>query len=333
MGKTVVPQGHALHPGKGFGISHYLQDMVCFVGQTEVFDEGEELLKRLSGVAISDKQIERVCHHYGAELEAGPTGEDPVSATDELHYAMADGAMILTREKDREGKSKWAELKLGRVFRAADNITFGEADESRKWIRASKYAAHLGHCDAFYEKFSKLLDPLRNVIFIADGARWIWDRVGSFHPNAVQILDFYHAMEHLWEVVRLCWKLNFKTERQRDEWIGQQRIHLLDGKVDVVCENIRKLKVTGTKNLEKQTLLVQYYQNNEKRMKYNEYLEKGWLIGSGPIESAHREVIQKRLKRSGQRWTKDGAQQVANLRVAHKSQEWDTVTNLIKIRA
>lgn len=333
VGAAVVPKGHPLHPGKGFGISHYLQDMVCYVGQTEVFDEAEELLKRLTGVRISDKQIERVCHRYGAGLEEVAKEEGPILVTDELHYAMADGAMVLTREKDGQGKSKWAEMKLGRVFKAADDVALGEKDESRKWVRASKYAAHLGHCDAFYEKFSKLLDPLRNVIFIADGAKWIWERVGGFHPDAVQILDFYHAMEHLWAVISLCWKLNFETEAERNNWIGQQRAHLLDGQVGAVCENIKELKVAGAKNLEKQGGLIQYYQNNAQRMKYNEYLEKGWLIGSGPIESAHREVIQKRLKRSGQRWTKDGAQQIANLRVAYKSDEWDSVRKLIKIRA
>lgn len=307
--------------------------MICYVGQTEVFDEAEELLKRLSGVQISDKQIERVCHRYGEKLNELSKQEESISTTDELYYAMADGAMLLTREKDEKGKSKWAEMKLGRVFKAADDVELGDKDESRKWIRASKYAAHLGHCDEFYEKFSKLLDPLLNFIFIADGAKWIWERVGSFHPNAVQILDFFHAMEHLWAVILLCWKLNFKTQIERNKWIEQQKAYLLEGKVDFVCENINKLKITGSKNLDKRRELIQYYQNNAQRMKYNEYLENGWLIGSGPIESAHREVIQKRLKRSGQRWTRQGVQQIANLRVAYKSDEWDTVRNLIKIRA
>lgn len=308
--------------------------MVCFAGQTEVFDEAEELLRRLSGVEVSDKQIERVCHHYGEALECLEASDFALPLVNQdLHYAMVDGAMILTREKDKEGKSKWAEMKLGRVFKAADDVSLGIKDESRKWIRASKYAAHLGHCDEFYDKFSELLDPLRNLIFIADGAKWIWERVNSFHPNAVQILDFFHAMEHLWKVILLCWKLNFKTELERNNWVQCQKELLLQGQVEVVCKNIKGLKVLGAQNLDKQRKLVQYYQNNARRMKYNEYLDKGWLIGSGPIESAHREVIQKRLKRSGQRWTKKGAQQIANLRVAYKSDDWDNVQKLIKLRA
>lgn len=329
-----MPKGHAMDPGKGFGLSVYIQDMVCFVGQTEVFDEAEALLKRLSGIEVSDKQIERVCHQYGASLDGvEESGIDKPLVNRDLHYAMADGAMVLTREKDKDGKSKWSEMKLGRVFKAADDVQLGSRDESRKWIRSSKYVAHLGHCDGFYDKFSELLDPLQNLVFIADGAKWIWERVGSFHPNAVQVLDFFHAMEHLWAVISLCWKLNFKTELERNNWVHSQKELLLEGQVDTVCENIMGLKVKDVHTIEKQGELVQYFTNNAQRMKYHEYLANGWLIGSGPIESAHREVIQKRLKRSGQRWTLNGAQQIANLRVAYKSNEWEKVRNLIKIRA
>lgn len=305
--------------------------MICYVGQASVFDEAEEILNRLSGVHVSDKQIERVCHHYGALLDDSQASEvSPSSTNDELHFAMADGSMILTREKDEEGNSKWAEMKLGRVFKAVDDVELGAKEESRKWIRESKYVAHLGHCDDFYVKFSELLDPLDNLVFIADGAKWIWERVGSFHPHAIQILDFFHAMEHLWAFLLVCWKGNFKTELERNQWIASQKELLLQGQTQTVIDNIQTLTVQGKTNREKQERLVQYYTNNCQRMKYDQYLDKGFLIGSGPIESAHREVIQKRLKRSGQRWTKPGAQQIVNLRVAHKNQQWDNVQNLIK---
>ena len=158
LGRVTVSAAHVLHPGKGFRMSHYLQDMVCFVGQTEVFYEGEELLKRLTGLAISDKQIERVSHRYGEELEQQTSAEEKeILVNHELHYAMADGSMILTREKGKDGKSKWAEMKLGRVFKASDDMILGIKEESRKWIRASKYVAHLGHCNDFYDNGENLM--------------------------------------------------------------------------------------------------------------------------------------------------------------------------------
>ena len=334
MGTVEVPDKHCLHPGKGFGISAYVQDMACFVGQMEVFDEASETLNRIGGIALSDKQIERVCHKYGQALETQPAEEQSGSKLkEEWHYAMADGAMVLTRQKDKDGKSKWAEMKLGRVFQAAAHVGLGPEQESRKWIRESQYVAHLGNCDDFFDKFMPVLDPIKHLIFIADGAKWIWERVHAFYPNAIQILDFFHAMEHLWALLNLCWKANFETESQRNEWAQTQKQLLLEGLVSQVSEHIAALSVTTKEQTEKQAELLQYYENNKERMDYGTYLENGWLIGSGPIESAHREVIQKRLKRSGQRWTLPGAQQIANLRVAYKSNKWDRVQNLIKIRA
>lgn len=322
-----------MHPGKGFGMSSYLKDMVCYIGQSQVFDEAEDTLSRLCGVVVSDKQIERLCHAYGGSLEDLPLELKEQKEEDAIYYAMADGSMVLTREKDESGKCKWGEMKLGRVFRAADNMALGAQKEARHWIRSSQYVAHFGDCDAFFDKFEGLLDPIENFIFIADGATWIWDRVSAFYPKAVQILDFFHALQHLWTLVLLCWELNFENETSRQIWIEQQKDLLLQGQVEAVCEHINALKVKGEKAQEEQTKLVQYYQNNIERMRYGDFQAKGYLIGSGPIESAHRNVIQKRLKLSGQRWTRPGAQQVVNLRVAYKSDQWDRVRKMTKIRA
>ncbi|MFT7377422.1 MAG: hypothetical protein ACJAUR_000969 [Ulvibacter sp.] len=85
----------------------------------------------------------------------------------------------------------------------------------------------------------------------------------------------------------------------------------------------------GNNNKVKQQLLT-YLENNKHRMNYRTYQEKGLLIGSGSIESANKQIIQARLKKSGQRWTPKGLQQVANLRVAYHSRRWELVKNAIK---
>ena len=81
---------------------------------------------------------------------------------------------------------------------------------------------------------------------------------------------------------------------------------------------------------EKRRQLISYYKNHEKRMQYHLFREKGLIIGSGAIASAHKDVLQKRLKLSGQRWTKQGLQQIAQLRVAYKSGQWNLIKNLCK---
>ncbi|MBI4947030.1 MAG: hypothetical protein HY840_11595 [Bacteroidetes bacterium] len=101
-----------------------------------------------------------------------------------------------------------------------------------------------------------------------------------------------------------------------------------------MIKNISGLPKTGKRDAQrKRKELLQYYQSNLKRMNYKTYKQIGLLIGSGPIEPAHRHVIQQRMKRSGQRWTKNGLQQIANLRVASKSNLWDFVLNRIKMAA
>lgn len=79
-----------------------------------------------------------------------------------------------------------------------------------------------------------------------------------------------------------------------------------------------------------QTDAIRYYENNRDRMQYKTYLEKGYLIGSGAIESAHRNLVQQRLKLSGQRWSIEGAQQIMNLRACKKSDQWDQLVGIIK---
>ncbi len=330
LGKITVPQRHLLSTGGRFKISIYVQELGCYMGQIDVFDEASATLEKLTGILLSDKQIERLCHYYGEQQEDVALSEVVTPAQEHPHYAMADGSMLLTREKDQQGECQWAEIKLGRVFRADSHLSSGETAQSRHWIKESQYVAHLGDCDTFFERLMPLLDPLKKLIFVADGASWIWQRVGAYYPEAVQILYYFHAVEHLWKFLELCGQDCFPHPADKKQWAEVEKNLLLNDQVAQLIDHIAQLQPASSKAKEEQRKLLTYYSNNQSRMCYGEYLGKGWLIGSGPIESAHREVIQKRMKRSGQRWTLQGAQQVANLRVAYKSNRWQQVTDNIK---
>jgi hypothetical protein len=171
-----------------------------------------------------------------------------------------------------------------------------------------------------------LLQTFVSIVFIADGARWFWDWVSTWYPNAIQILDYFHCKEYLCEFARLV----FSDAGQRTEWIKQQEDLLFSDKIINVISNIKTNIGLNEEAMAYQEKIITYYQNNQTRMLYGTYKAKGLMIGSGPIESAHRNIIQKRLKLSGQRWGKSGVQQIANLRVAHKSKEWDNVIEMIK---
>ena len=312
-----------------FAISSYAQEFMCFVGQQMVFEDGAKMLEALKGVNINSKQIERVCHHYGGVIEqqdAEMVEKEvchtyPKGQSDQLHYAMLDGAMYLTREE------KWKEAKIGRVFKDEDNIG---VSGTRSVITHSQYVAHLGTHKEFLPKLEYHLDGLRSLVIVADGAKWIWNWADAMYPDATQILDFYHAKEHLCEFA-----LNYFTDRaDRSRWIEKQCRTMLEQDVGKVIGILQELPPGPSRKTEKQRhRLIAYYNRNRKRMRYSAFIKRELLIGSGAIESAHRNVLQQRMKLSGQRWTREGFQQVANLRVVHKSDNWDRIRELTRMAA
>lgn len=295
----------------------YWQDQCVYMGQQQVFEEASESILKLTGTKVTAKQIERLCHRYGALAEAKQQQEaDALHAKDpRLHYAMADGGMLLTREDD------WKELKLARIFAAQHHLP---ENEQRNFIKQSEYVAHLGSHRAFCRKVLPLTDHLPNIVWIADGARWIWDMVETHYPDAKQILDYYHCKE------KLC---GFAQEAIRDgtyrvDWIQEQEDLFFNDQAEMVVANISLVSCKG-KAKQLQRNLLTYYENNLERMRYKTYQQEGLLIGSGPIEAAHRHVVQHRMKLSGQRWTIKGAQQMATLRALNKSGKWTFVKSLI----
>lgn len=317
-GKISVPKRHVLcQTPEGFRMTAYWQEQCLYMGQEQVFSRASESIEKLTGTAVNAKQIERLCHCYGAlaEQHQGEQNEEVSQFDQRRHYVMADGGMILTREDD------WKELKLARVFAAEDHLP--ESDK-RNFIARSDYIAHLGGHHDFWRKLAPFTDRLDTMVWIADGARWIWDKVATYYPEARQILDYYHSKEKLCAFAKEA----IKDSLQRREWVSQQEDLLLADQVELVLTNIALLPCRGRAKQQQRSLLT-YYENNLERMRYKTYQDEGLLIGSGPMEAAHRHVVQCRMKLSGQRWTRAGAQQLVTLRALNKSGRWNLVKDLI----
>ena len=305
-------------------ISSFAQETMCYMGQHLVFKEAEEVINTLTGADVNAKQVERLCHHYGQSLQDDLLYDIEVNGYQEVlpqesekrHYVSVDGSMYFTREDN------WKEVKLGRVYREEDIV---EISQGRCELQSSTYVAHLGNSKDFLPKMEYHIENIKNKVFIADGARWIWNWVEDTYPDCEQIVDFFHAKEHLCEFA----KEYFKDKTYRDKWIEKQSQVMLHKGISPVIETLNKL----SKKTEKLRQLIGYYTNHEKRMQYHTFKEKGLQIGSGAIESAHKDVLQKRLKLSGQRWSKKGLQQIAQLRVVYKSGKWNHVKDLCTKKA
>jgi len=189
----------------------------------------------------------------------------------------------------------------------------------------SVYVSHLGSVDEFFPKFERHLVVYKNKVIIGDGAKWIWNWAEDNYPGAVQILDFYHAKEKL----VLFARHQYPQQDIRRKWIKEQSDKLLDNGLEQVLSKLRSCRARNKEAKVAKQKAIDYYIEHDDRMQYRTYAEQGLMIGSGPIEAAHRSVIQQRLKLSGQKWSVPGAQAVANLRCYKHSGAWNMVKNII----
>lgn len=311
------------HHPNGFGISPYLQEKLVFLGQLEVYDQAAQVAQTLLGLSIAPSQIYRLTNHYGAAIEADldRVASDPVATQQPLQgivYAQVDGSMLLTDVGYKENK-------LSRIFRATSLKKSPVADRGGR-IESSLFTAHLGSAVEFAAKFHPHLDVHKSLgadlVFISDGAIWLRQLMATHYPQATLILDFWHLMSYVGQVGVAA----YRTQKSQDEWIEEQRSLLLNSELDAVLSHIKTLRIKA----DLRDSVCTYLETNRDRMDYAAYQKRGLLIGSGAIESAHRTVVQKRLKRSGQRWSLTGAQQVLNLRVCFMSERWELVRNQIE---
>ena len=153
------------------------------------------------------------------------------------------------------------------------------------------------------------------LVFLGDGAVWIWNLVAQYYPNAVQIVDWYHAEEHL-EGVALA---AFTESTERTIWLESVTQSLWDGQVEdiiMACETLAP-------SCRKAEQAVTYFTNNSERMRYDKFRAAGYMIGSGTIESACKQIVTQRLKLPGAQWEVTGAVQTAKARAAWLSGLWE----------
>ena len=310
-------QGHKY----GFGISPYMQELITYAGQMDCYDRCEEILERFTTVKVSPSQVYRVTDYVSESLkEEDHKAERTLTplSKDDILYVELDGSMICTRNKE-----SWKEIKLGRLFKGSDCLN---PHSEFSYLHDSQYVGHFGTSVDFGEKLGRVIDSygdLKNrLVFVTDGAAWIREWIADHYPLSISILDFFHVMEHLYEFADKA----FPTSSGKKQWCEKQKELLLVSDVETVLDNI---VATNAKEEDRQKLIT-YYCNNKKRMRYRQYRTVGCgIIGSGAIESAHRTVIQKRMKLSGQRWSTKGVENMLRLRVINMNKQWSKVIDIV----
>jgi len=187
----------------------------------------------------------------------------------------------------------------------------------------------LGDADAI---FARLYAQLRElgwvgadtvVVIVGDGAEWIWNRATMF-VRRCEILDFWHALEHAWAFARLCYGEGSRADR----WVHQMAEDLKAGKVEEIIAQLKRMRPNTPELRESLQSLIAYYSEHAGRMRYDEYLRLGYGIGSGAVESAHKQVVHARFRQAGMRWSEAGARRLLALRLLLLNDHWALLDRL-----
>jgi len=269
---------------------------------------------------ISENLLRRVIARVGAQCEAADQGQlqhelKPTEDVADVLIVESDGSLLPIR-----GPEPWKEAKVGVVYRHDREASEPIADSAR-------YVAVVNGLGEFAPVLEEALhveriEEVPTVVWVGDGAVCNWTLADQLAPDAIQILDWHHAVEHAVD----CGKVLLGEE---SPWLllWQQRAQTLlsEGPDSIVAElmecipEVEKRRRDRAEALEALNNLVGYYRNNERRMNYRLLREEGLPIGSGAVESAHRHVLQTRMKRAGQRWSLRNARRMARLRAAYRT--------------
>jgi hypothetical protein len=321
-----------------------LRRMMARAGSQSTFKEGKEDLKVYAGVDVSAKDIERVAEHIGQEMEVWscqqrqqilkqlPAVRSP--KTIPVMYVSYDGTGVpMTREalagrkgKHPDGSSRTMEVKLGCVFTQTrtDERGFAVRDpESTTFVGAIEKSEEFGW-RIYAEAVDRGLYEAERVVVLGDAAEWIRTIKEQHFPQALQIVDLYHAREH---AADLCKYLFGSDGNQVVRFRTRWWTWLDDGKVERIVEEARKnlFRSSDEQKAEKE---ITFLDNHKELMRYAHFRKQGLFIGSGVMEAGCKTVIGQRMKQSGMEWSVRGANGIIALRCVIKSgrlqEYWET---------
>lgn len=313
--------------------------MAALVGSETSFERGRALLDELAGVALTAKAVEREAESIGADIAAREQAEIDRAIQLDLPAISGPAIPILYIEMDgtgvpaaaaatagRKGKDGGAartrEVKLGCVFTQSSRDEQGRPvrdEASTSYTGAIEDAAAFGR-RLFAEAWRRGWSRARKRVILGDGAPWIWNLAHEYFPGAVEIVDLYHAREHLWQ---LAGKLFPNEDKGRRGWAGRLQRRLDEGRIEPIVAELRGIETDSAELAHQLALEADYFERNAARMRYGEFRRQGLFVGSGVIEAGCRTVIASRLKRSGMFWSVRGANAITALRCCRLSERFD----------
>jgi hypothetical protein len=314
--------------------------MLALVGADAPFNHGRRQLELLAGLQVTAKAVERTAEAIGGDIaEREQTAvkqavqlDLPVIVGDPIPilYVQMDGTGIPVVKKETQGRvgkvegqaAHTREVKFGCVFTqtAWDEAGYPIRDPgSTTYTGAIEAAGEFGN-RLYLETWKRGWSRAEKKVVIGDGAEWIWNNADRHFPGAIQIVDLFHARQHLWNVARL---LHPGDTPHQKRWIMRQQPTLDGGKIEKLVAFLRTIEVTSIAMAETIRIEAAYFERNTTRMRYPEFRRQHLFVGSGVIEAGCKTVIGSRLKQSGMFWTVSGANAIIALRCCHLNNRFE----------
>jgi fructose-specific component phosphotransferase system IIB-like protein len=315
--------------------------MQALVGQDASFDHGREQMQLLADLEVTTKSVERVAEAIGADIARGEQEQIDrcvqldlpiiVGESVPILYIQMDGTGVPVVKKetaDRKGKldglpAHTREAKLGCVFTQTQWDKEGYAirdPDSTTYTGAIENAEQFGK-RVYVEAWKRGWSRAENKVVMGDGAEWIWNLAREHFPGAIEIVDLFHARQHLWDLARLLYPHDSK---RRNAWIGLHQKRWLDkGKITKLVASLQSMQTPDADLAKKIRNEADYFATNAARMNYPRFRKQHLFVGSGIIEAGCKTVIGHRLKQSGMFWTVTGANSIIALRCAHLNRRFE----------
>jgi transposase-like protein len=323
-----VPLDHQLGLGSD-SLSGELEQALCLLVARMPLEETADTLQRLLRVKVDDNTVQRAALRVGSELaarqerraeEAWQASKPPEMEAEEAPerlYISVDG----TTAHLQEG---WKEVKVAAIYET-EALPQADGTIGIKAVRityvvsfedAQTFARHV-----YLEAARRGLEQAQEVVVLGDGAEWIWNRIARFCDRPVEIVDFYHASEHVWNAGQALYG---EGTEETERWVTQRLDQLLQQGPEAVIASFKK-SLVGTSTAAKAVLAREsnYLHKHKRRMQYPTLRTAGYHIGSGSVESACKRIIGARLKQAGMIWTRVGAEAIAQLRATILCNRWD----------
>jgi len=315
---------------EGTEYSPGVRRMMAVVGSETSFGQGREQLHLLAGLEVTSKAVERQAEALGAQIAAQeqatlqPGLQLPLPQVGgpaiPVLYVEMDGTGVPVVSAETEGRpgkqspqARTREVKLGCVF---TQTTVDARGRPRREEGSTTYTGGIETAEVFgrricVEAYQRGWNRARKKVVIGDGAPWIWNLTAEHFPGAIQIVDLYHARQHLWELSAKLWP---SAERCRRNWTRRREEQLQGGRIEFLLRALRALSPATPETTELVRHEIDYFAANAPRMRYPVFRRQHLFVGSGVVEAGCKTLIGSRLKRSGMFWRVRSANAIIALR-------------------